>query len=154
MSCKCAIPTDQYHGWECTVSGGECMFLMPNSKACAEKYCEGPDAKIIEERRSGMSKVSSNDVILVCKVCSTEFVISQELLDKFAAKKLSAPTHCPACLEKKHNIKYYPCKDCGGQFGMNQLEREYYLEKMGWPLPVRCPKCREKRRVAKEATRK
>jgi len=45
MSCKCAIPTDQWHGWECTVSGGECMFIIPNSKACAEQYGEGPDAE-------------------------------------------------------------------------------------------------------------
>lgn len=44
MSCSCAKITDQYHGWECSVSGGECMFFMPNSKACAEIYGEGPDA--------------------------------------------------------------------------------------------------------------
>lgn len=44
MSCKCARRTDEYHGWACEVSGGECMFLHPNSKACAEIYGEGPDA--------------------------------------------------------------------------------------------------------------
>ena len=44
MACKCAKPTDQWHGWECTVTDGECMFLYPDSKACAEKYGEGPDA--------------------------------------------------------------------------------------------------------------
>lgn len=33
MSCKCAIPTDEYHGWECTVTGGACEFLFPNAKA-------------------------------------------------------------------------------------------------------------------------
>lgn len=43
MACKFAHPTDQYHGWECDVSGGACMFPIPNSKACAEKYGEGPD---------------------------------------------------------------------------------------------------------------
>lgn len=43
MSCKCARPTDEYHGWECDVSGGECMFLISNSKLCAEIYGEGPD---------------------------------------------------------------------------------------------------------------
>lgn len=43
MPCKCARPTDQYHGWECTVSGGECMLLIPSSKKCAEIYGEGPD---------------------------------------------------------------------------------------------------------------
>ena len=44
MSCKCARRTDEYHGWACTVTDGECMFLHPNSKACAEIYGEGPDA--------------------------------------------------------------------------------------------------------------
>ena len=43
MSCKCAKATDEYHGWECEASGGACMFLIPDSKACAEKYGEGPD---------------------------------------------------------------------------------------------------------------
>ena len=45
MACSCAKATDEYHGWECTVSGGACMFLYPNSKACAEMYGEGPDAE-------------------------------------------------------------------------------------------------------------
>lgn len=42
--CKAAIPTDEYHGWECEITGGACMFLVPNSKLCAEMYGEGPDA--------------------------------------------------------------------------------------------------------------
>lgn len=44
MACKCAKVTDEWHGWECTVSGGECMYLMPDSKRCAEEFGEGPDA--------------------------------------------------------------------------------------------------------------
>lgn len=47
--CKCARPTDQYHGWECTITEGACMFLQPNSKACADMYGEGPDAYDFEE---------------------------------------------------------------------------------------------------------
>lgn len=45
MACSCAKATDEYHGWECTVSGGACEFIIPNSKACAEMYGEGPDAE-------------------------------------------------------------------------------------------------------------
>lgn len=45
MSCKCARATDEYHGWECEITEGACMFLYPDSKACAEKYGEGPDAE-------------------------------------------------------------------------------------------------------------
>lgn len=44
MGCKCARVTDEYHGWECTITDGECMFIVPNSKRCAEIYGEGPDA--------------------------------------------------------------------------------------------------------------
>lgn len=45
MSCKCASVTDEYHGWECSVTGGACVYLIPDSKACARDYGEGPDAK-------------------------------------------------------------------------------------------------------------
>lgn len=45
MSCKCAIPTDKYHGWECTVTGGACEFLTPDSKSCAETFGEGPETE-------------------------------------------------------------------------------------------------------------
>jgi hypothetical protein len=47
--CKAAKPCDQYHGWECEVSGGECMFLFPDSEACARRYGEGPDADKIPQ---------------------------------------------------------------------------------------------------------
>ncbi len=43
MGCKYARVTDEYHGWECQVTEGECMFLYPSSKACAEIFGEGPD---------------------------------------------------------------------------------------------------------------
>ena len=45
MTCKCAKRTDEYNGWECEISGGACMFLIPDSKACAEIYGEGPDVE-------------------------------------------------------------------------------------------------------------
>ena len=43
MGCLCAIETDEYHGFECSVSGGACMYLYPDSKRCAREYGEGPD---------------------------------------------------------------------------------------------------------------
>lgn len=42
MSCKCAN-FDSDEGWKCSVSGDRCVFMIPNSKACAETYGEGPD---------------------------------------------------------------------------------------------------------------
>lgn len=44
MSCKSAS-FDEYEGrYYCEVSGSQCMFLIPNSKRCAEEFGEGPDA--------------------------------------------------------------------------------------------------------------
>jgi len=43
-NCKSAIPCDQYHGYECNVSGSSCVFIFPDSKLCAELYQAGPDA--------------------------------------------------------------------------------------------------------------
>ncbi len=49
MTCKCAKRTDEFHGWACGVTGGECAFLMPDSKLCAAVYGEGPDADKIKQ---------------------------------------------------------------------------------------------------------
>ncbi len=46
MSCKCA--TWDGGQWDCSVSGDRCMFYIPSSKACAERYGEGPDADEVE----------------------------------------------------------------------------------------------------------
>ena len=40
--CESSIRTDEFHGWSCDITGGACMFFIPDAKACAEKYGEGP----------------------------------------------------------------------------------------------------------------
>ena len=45
MSCKCATYDWDTGRYDCSVSGSECVFLRPDSKACAELYGEGPDAE-------------------------------------------------------------------------------------------------------------
>lgn len=47
--CRCAYITDEWHGYGCEITGGECVFLYPNSKACAELYGEGPDAEQLND---------------------------------------------------------------------------------------------------------
>ena len=32
--CPHAKHTDQYHGWECTIAGGECAYLIPIVTKC------------------------------------------------------------------------------------------------------------------------
>ena len=38
--CPNAKPTDQYHGWECKITGGECAFLYPNLELCKALYLD------------------------------------------------------------------------------------------------------------------
>ncbi len=44
MSCVWARKTDEWTGWECSITEAECYFLIPSSEECAEMYGEGPDA--------------------------------------------------------------------------------------------------------------
>lgn len=43
--CKFAEPNYEDGRYTCRVTGDDCMFLIPNSKLCAEIYGEGPDAE-------------------------------------------------------------------------------------------------------------
>ena len=47
--CSAAYRTEEYHGYGCEITEGACMFLYPDSKECAEKYGEGPDADVEEK---------------------------------------------------------------------------------------------------------
>lgn len=47
--CKAAYHTDEWHGYGCNITEGACMFLFPDSRACAEQYGEGPEAEEQEE---------------------------------------------------------------------------------------------------------
>lgn len=44
MSCKCATFDESTGRYRCSVTDGDCEFLIPSSKACAEVFGEGPDA--------------------------------------------------------------------------------------------------------------
>jgi len=41
MSCICALYDDEGR-YNCSISGDSCIYLIPNSKRCAEEYGEGP----------------------------------------------------------------------------------------------------------------
>lgn len=47
--CKCATYDPDDGRYSCSVSGDGCMYLIPNSKRCAEDYGEGPDAHVTNE---------------------------------------------------------------------------------------------------------
>lgn len=62
--CTAARPTDEFHGWKCDITDGECMFLMPDSKRCAEMYGEGPDAYLLEDEENNKDNESNNSRII------------------------------------------------------------------------------------------
>ena len=49
MPCKCATYEAEEGRYYCSVSGSQCMYLMPDSKRCARDYGEGPDAELEED---------------------------------------------------------------------------------------------------------
>ena len=38
--CPNAKSTDEYHGWECKITGGECAFIFPNLELCKTLYLD------------------------------------------------------------------------------------------------------------------
>lgn len=48
MSCKCAKYDPDEGRYYCSVTGDQCMYLMPDGKYCAADYGEGPDAELEE----------------------------------------------------------------------------------------------------------
>lgn len=50
MSCKCAHFDEDSGRYDCDVSGDQCIYFIPDSKACARNYGEGPDAQESEEQ--------------------------------------------------------------------------------------------------------
>lgn len=51
MACKCATYDSDEGRYHCEVSGSGCMYMIPNSKRCAEDFGEGPDADHVEESK-------------------------------------------------------------------------------------------------------
>jgi hypothetical protein len=49
MSCKCAKFDSEIGRYVCNITDDECIFLIPNSKSCAEQYGEGPEVKETKE---------------------------------------------------------------------------------------------------------
>lgn len=81
--CSAAYHTDEWHGYGCDITGGACMFLYPDSKACAKRYGEGPDAAEPEEFEDSMTKFQ-------CLDCGKQFILGDA-----AAEEL--PPGFPVC---------------------------------------------------------
>lgn len=70
-----------YIGNRCSVTGDGCMFLIPNSKACAETFGEGPDANM--ERCEECSHFYLEDNKRCCKREPLKFIESQLVKSKY-----------------------------------------------------------------------
>lgn len=51
MKCGYATPVEQFHGWECQITGSECILLCPN-----EAYCPAPRDDAEKESEPGQIK--------------------------------------------------------------------------------------------------
>jgi len=51
MSCKCAKYDLEDGRYNCSVTGDDCMYMIPDSKKCAEEWGEGPDVDAAEWER-------------------------------------------------------------------------------------------------------
>ena len=61
MKCACAHSTDEFHGWECEITGGACAFLVPDSKLCAAMIGEGPEADTIPQGGESLVAILKED---------------------------------------------------------------------------------------------
>jgi hypothetical protein len=53
MACTSSGPYDpETNRYSCQVTGDDCMFIRPDSKACASMYNERPDANLEEENET------------------------------------------------------------------------------------------------------
>lgn len=84
MGCKCATFDSDTGRYDCSVSGDGCMFLIQNSKACAEKYGEGPD--VVTEQQ-----YKEDDYIKYeCNDCERQFIVGKKSTE-------SCPPGYPVC---------------------------------------------------------
>ncbi len=109
MGCKCASFDESVGRYQCSVSGNECLFLIPSSEACARMYGEGPDAdKYEEERRCDMKKENRKtdypkedglqDKVITCTDCGNEFPFTVGEQQFYKEKGFeSEPKRCPDC---------------------------------------------------------
>ncbi len=96
MSCKCAISTDEYHGWECTITGGACAFLYPNQKKCHQLYEDVPDP---EEEYTDIY----GGTYRICKSCGERFYLRKQEKDWFFDRGLSLPKRCIKCRKARRD---------------------------------------------------
>lgn len=85
-----------------------------------------------------------------CELCNKPFSCSSldEVTMEIGGKSLVL---CKECRDKEvarlnAAFETRACKDCGATFHVTVGEMEWFNKK-GWPLPVRCPECRRKRKV-------
>lgn len=120
MGCKSAGEYDpDTNRWHCTVSGDDCMFLSPDSKACAEQFGEGPDAG--GEKEKPLNNITEEEIEkqgeLKVYICCGECAYTTGYMDlKSAVFKVNmqggyfmydgeggSVTKCPVCeLDRLH----------------------------------------------------
>ena len=88
------------------------------------------------------------EIIMECKDCGKQFVVSVSEQLFMKEKGFSTPKRCKECRGHKNDTaKMITCTDCGEQFAFTTREQNYY-EQNNLQEPKRCKKCRNARREA------
>lgn len=102
MACKAARPSDEGHGWRCSITGDSCAFLLPNSKQCAELYGDGPDAKpdLPHAGQEVFALVKDHSTFHLCVTAATVTCIVGDTLvlerpdTPLSTSRWTFPAHC------------------------------------------------------------
>jgi len=78
MSCSAATLDSDEGRYDCVVSGSQCMYLIPDSKRCAEEYGEGPDA-YTEESKAEIPIMDFNKPNSNGRIYPKEYFLCNEL---------------------------------------------------------------------------
>lgn len=71
MSCKCAKFDEDDGRYSCSVSGSECVYMFPDSKACAAQFGEGPDVEMLNDELADTNSILEEPLEMDCLGCNS-----------------------------------------------------------------------------------
>lgn len=109
------------------------------------KNCKREEPQEWLEQRGGFCEECANEIVDEYKCSRCGKSMGRTRFDIYV-KNYNRLNFCPDCYEKRQQIyKKAECIDCGDIFEITIGEKEDFAEKE-WPLPKRCPECRNQKR--------
>ena len=106
--CKAAYHTDEYHGFECSITESPYKFPHQDNKFYPEQYEEGPDAVEIDFEEINIEEIeeSLNELEQYKKLGTLEEV-------RDAVEKQKYCNHCGYKIHSNNISKLNSCNNCG-----------------------------------------